>query len=146
MDRYIFSWLVLRLVLAWMYLYPIIGLMKDREGLMASTKLLFPWKTAFFAYVSIGAMIIGALSILFGFYAQIGGFILLIFTLGGIRVHYALAAQAKPALNNPQVRALAKLALLGHISSAEKNFVLAAVALMIMLLGSGPLSLTGNIF
>lgn len=146
MKTEVIAWMVLRIVFSWMYLYPIIGLLKDRTGLVETTRLLFKWKPAFFAGVSIIVMIIGALSILLGVYAQLGGLLLFIFTIGGTVVHYRLAKFAEVDLSNPDKMKLAKLAVVGHVTSAQKNFVLAAVAIFFFLLGSGPLSFTANLW
>jgi len=140
------AWLILRIAFAWMYLYPIIALLQDRQALVATTQLLFKWQPTFFAYASIGVMIVGALSILFGIYAQVGGFLLLIFTVGGTVIHYRLAAIAAERLLGQGEEDMAKLALVGHVSSAQKNIVLIAVACFFFLLGSGPLSLTTNLW
>lgn len=140
------AWLVLRITFAWMYLYPIISLLKDRQGLVSTTQLLFKWQPKFFAYASIAVMMFGATSILFGIYAQIGGLLLFIFTAGGTIIHYRLAGMAKMAVSNSQQADIAKLALVGHLTSAQKNFVLLAVAFFFILLGSGPCSLTTNLF
>ncbi len=140
------AWLILRIVFAWMYLYPLITLLQDWPTLVNTTALLFKWQPNFFAVLSVLTMIVGAVSILFGIYAQIGGSLLCVFTLGGAVIHYRLAAIAKTSVANPHQHELAKLAVAGHITSAQKNFVLAAVAFFFALLGSGPMSITMNLW
>lgn len=133
------AWLVLRVIYAWMFLYPLHTLLKDWDGTVGATALLFKWQPKFFAMISTLAMVLGGLSILFGFYGQIGGLLLLIFNLGGAVVHYRLKDLAL-AQNGDET--LTKLAVVGHMSSAQKNFVLAAVAFFFMLIGTGPHSIT----
>ena len=145
----IVAWLALRAVYAWMYFYPAIGLLRDWPTTVATTGLLFKQGTKFFAVASVAVMIVGALMILFGFYGQYAGLALLAFNLGGAIIHYRLAAAAKAtrlsaAASDADRAALAQVATLGwvgHVTSAEKNFVLAAVALFFALVGTGPLSI-----
>lgn len=126
----------------------------QRTSSVESDALVAPFKTRWFAYLMIATMVVGALMILLGIYAQIAGLILMIYCLVGIVVHYRLGrsllskklsatarTQDKQILNK-----VAKLGFIGHFASAQKNLALAAVAFFIMLLGSGPLSLTLNIW
>ena len=77
---------------------------------------------------------------------------LCLYSIFVIKVHYKLSQEAKAGHLSSQVsdydrEVLAEaLAVVGHITSAETNVVLAAVGLMFTLLGSGAFSLTGNIF
>jgi uncharacterized membrane protein YphA (DoxX/SURF4 family) len=94
-------------------------------------------------------MILGSLMILFGVYGQYAAVALLGFNLGGAVIHYRLARIAKgtqlseSASDEDQstVAELANLGHVGHVTSAEKNFVLAAVALFFALVGTGEFSL-----
>ena len=143
------AWLVLRAVYAWMFLYPAIGLMRDFSTTVGTTALLFSWQPRFFAAGSVGFMIVGALMILLGVYGQVAGFGFVAFCIGGAVVHYRLAAQAGTAklseaasdADREALAGLAGLATVGHVTSAQKNFVLAAVGLFFGLMGTGPLSL-----
>lgn len=145
----IVAWLVLRAVYAWMYLYPAIGLLRNWPATVATTGLLFKQGTKFFSVTSVAVMIIGALMILFGVYGQYAGLALFAFNLGGAIIHYRLAAATKAsqlsvAASEADKATLAQVATLGwvgHVTSAEKNFVLAAVALFFALMGTGPLSI-----
>jgi len=143
------AWLVLRIVYAWMYLYPVTGLVKNWPTTVKTTSLLFPVGTTFFAFVSVVLMIAGSLMILLGVYGQYAAVALLAFNVGGAQVHYKLAEAAKAmqpadatsADDRAQFGDLADLAAVGHITSAEKNYVLAAVAFFFALVGTGPWSL-----
>ena len=147
MSAELVGWLVLRAVYAWMFLYPAMALLRDWSGTVATTSLLFPWKPAWFAVASLVLMIVGSIMILVGCYGQFAAAGLFLFCLGGARVHYRLAANAmRVAVGSgvtpaPGVDDLRKLAVVGHVTSAEKNFVLAAVALFMTLVGTGPGSL-----
>ncbi len=143
------AWLILRIVYAWMYLYPAVGLIKDWPTTVATTGLLFPKWTRCFAAASVAGMIVGAVMILLGVWGQVAAVALLAFNLGGARIHYRLAALTKAgrlsdaasAEDRAAMEKTATLGWVGHVTSAEKNFVLAAVALFFALVGTGPLSL-----
>ncbi len=143
------AWLTLRIVYAWIYLYPAKSLIRDWPTTVETTGLLVSWGTSFFAFISVGGMIISALMILFGVYGQFAAVALCAFNIGGAVIHYRLAAMANETRISDSASAddrttldgLASLGWVGHVTSAEKNFVLAAVAVFIALVGTGPYSL-----
>ncbi len=143
------SWIILRLVYAWVFLYPVPGLVKDWSGTVAATRLLVNRLPELFSVVSVLVMVVGALSVLFGIYGRIGAAGLLAFNLGGAVIHFRIAEKARStslsAGASPEdkntVKQLAMTAEVGHTTSAWKNFVLAAVAFFFLLQGTGPLSL-----
>ena len=138
------AWLVLRVVYAWLFFYPIKGLLADWPATMAATGLLFPYQTRLCAVLSLISMVVGGLSILLGLYPVIGGTLLVLFNLGGARIHYRLAASAR-AVPQADVNAtsLMNLAVMGNVTSGHKNIVLAALALFFAVQGTGPWSLSG---
>ncbi|MEM8606321.1 MAG: DoxX family membrane protein [Myxococcota bacterium] len=144
------AWVSLRVVYAWMFLYPAIGLIKNWSGTVDTTALLFPWKPELFALGSVAGMVIGGVMILLGVYGWMAGGYFFLFSLGGARIHYRLASQASTArlsdaasdADRQTLSGLAGLASVGHVTSAQKNFVLAAVGLFFFLMGTGPLSMT----
>jgi hypothetical protein len=148
------AWLVLRVVFAWLFLMPLPGLLKDFKGSMQLTRLLVPVMTPLFTVVMLLIMFVGSLSVLFGFYAQIGGLLLALYSLGGSVVHEKLAKQCQSAVlsgdasdaDNTVLSNTGCLGFVGHHSSAQKNIVLAGVGIFFLLMGSGPLSLTGTLF
>lgn len=140
---------MMRVVLAWLFLWPLKGLVSDWAGTVNLVKLVAPFKPAFFAVIMIFVMIFGSLSILLGIYAPIGAALLLIYSLIGFVVHYRLSQQLaamkltkaagdkdKTVFQNAKA-----LGVVGHVTSAQKNIVIAAALLVIVLLGSGPMSL-----
>lgn len=146
------SWIILRLVYAWVFLYPVPGLIKDWPGTVEATRLLVNRLPELFAGVSVLVMVVGALSVLFGIYGRIGAAGLLVFNLGGTVIHYriadlasstSLSSVASPEDKNTAEQ-LAKSAVVGHTTSAWKNFVLAAVAFLFLMQGTGPWSLMGT--
>lgn len=140
MELQPYAWIVLRIVYAWMFLYAPLNLVKDWDNTVTTTALLFKLQPKLFAIGSIIGMIISALFILFGIYARIGGIFLFFFNLGAAYIHFQLAKQAetfKTEGNQP----LIALAVLGNVTSAQKNFVLAAIAFFFALQGSGPWSI-----
>lgn len=148
------AWLVLRIAYAWMFLYPLTNLIPNFEATIGAVKLVVPFMSRFFAVVMIIVMVYSGLSILFGFYAQIAGFLLLVYCLMGVVVHYRLMGKVAHAtlsasLSGDDQRCFSEvvsLGILGNKTSAQKNIVLAAVACFFMLLGSGPLSVTTHLF
>lgn len=146
MNVDLLAWLTLRAVYAWMFLYPVKGLITSFSDTVNATALLIHWQPQAFAILSILGMIVGALSILLGIYSQVGALILLCFNLGGAVIHYRLKDVAQSISVSPQssaedveaVASLKSLAAVGHVTSAQKNFVLAAVAFFFMLMGTGP--------
>jgi len=141
MKTYAIAWIVLRVVYAWMYLYPLIALFKNWQDTIDTTALLFKKKPKEFTVGSVFIMIVGGLSILLGIYGRIGGFLLLFFNLGGAYIHYQFANRAKDFAAEANT-SLVNLAIIGNVSSAQKNFVLAAVAFFFMIQGTGPWSIT----
>ena len=143
------AWFVLRAVFAWMFLYPAVGLVRDFGGAVETTALAFPFAPRFFAAGGIAVMVLGGLMILVGFYGAWAGLALVAFNLGGAVIHYRLAAsvsavQASASASEADRDAIARLQTLGtigHVTSAEKNFVLTAVAFFFALMGTGPGSL-----
>lgn len=143
------AWVSLRVVYAWMFIYPAIGLIQSWPTTVQTTGLLFRWRPALFAGASVAGMIVGGLMILFGMYGSIAGLFFFLFSLGGARIHFRLADQARGAklsevateADAQTIRELADLAAVGHVTSAQKNFVLAAVGLFFFFMGTGPLSL-----
>lgn len=150
------AWLIIRIAYAWMFIYPVKSLMQDWQGTKLMMDLLVPKSLglqALTAAIMLVIMLFGGLMILFGVYAQIAGLILCIYSIIGYFIHTKLAQSAFVMKNKFEIKAhqdeildLEKLAFIGHTTSAQKNFVLAAMGLMFFLLGSGPLSLTSNLF
>ena len=151
MDGEILAWIVLRAAYAWMFLVPVPVLLRDWPRTVETTALLFTRYTEWFARASLAAMIFGSVSILFGIYGRLGALALLIFSLGGAIVHKRLAqfafemnlsgsASAEDQTTAGQLRSLA---FAGHMTSGQKNYVLAALALFFLLQGTGPASLMG---
>ena len=143
------SWIILRLAYAWVFLHPVSGLIKDWPGTVAATRLLTNRLPELFAGVSVLVMVGGALSILFGIYGRIGAAGLLVFNLGGAVIHYRIADSARNTTlstvasleDKKTAEQLAMVAAVGHTTSAWKNFVLAAVAFLFLMQGTGPWSL-----
>ncbi len=150
MNWELLAWIILRLVFAWMFLSAIPVLLKNWSATVSNTGLLFPYKPEWFARGSIFVMAAGSCSILFGFYGRIGALGLLIFSLGGAIVHFRLAQKAQDSIvslsasleDKNTLEQLKILAVAGHSTSAQKNYVLAAVAAYFLLHGTGPWSLT----
>lgn len=133
------AWLILRLAMAWLFLTPVFGLIRDWDGTKQLIRLISPVWINVFAFCCVSIMIVGSLSVLLGFYAQVGALLLGVYCLLGIRVHYQLAKTIAQSAHPGDGDALG---IAGHVSSGQKNVVLAAVCLFIVVFGSGPLSMT----
>lgn len=148
------AWLVLRVVYAWMFLYPLIALFKDFNAAVGLVELIVPFQAKFFTMIMVIVMFFGAVMIFFGIYAQIAGFFLMFYCLIGARVHYKLMKKVSSyalsisasEVDKQLMSQATQLGAVGHLTSAEKNFVLAAVGFFFMILGSGPWSVTTNLF
>lgn len=144
MDFTLGAWLILRLVYAWMFLMPLPGLLKNWSATVNLTGLLIPFAKPFCTAIYLLCMFFCALAIFFGIYAKLAAIPLFFISVFGVRVHYLLAKQAAQlggANSNEEVQQIIALAQVGNITSAQKNVVLAAVALFFVLMGSGPMSL-----
>lgn len=145
------AWLSLRAAYAWMFFYPAIGLVQRWPTTVQTTAVLFKIHPNFFALASVSFMFVGAFMILFGVYGWVAGAGFVAFNLGGAVVHFRLGKQAgstalspdASAIDGATARGLSELAVVGNITSGQKNFVLAAVGLFFFLLGTGPRSLVG---
>lgn len=136
--------LILRLSLGFLFLYPLKDLLKDFTTAKQLASFVFPYFTTLNAFLMLIVMFFGSLMLIFGIYAQIAAIILAIYSLLGIKVHYALAKLAKNTneLNgNEHNKNLQALAITGHLSSGQKNIVIFAACLVIFLVGSGNYSL-----
>lgn len=147
-------WLIMRLTVAWVFLTPVGGLISEWESTKTLTRLVSGVFVNFLSVLSIAMMVLGAISILFGIYAQIGGILLLVYSVFGVRVHFKLAKMATaldlPDSCKPQGEEVfyeAKaLATVGHVTSGQKNMIICAVSLAFVIMGSGLLSVTGNLW
>lgn len=144
------AWLILRIVFAGFFLYPIYGFLQNWSIAQQTAMLIYPKYANFQAVIMIVAMVIISLSILFGIYGHVGGFIAVVYCLLGVRAHLALAHKLRLAKLSDSaadgdkiiLTEAASLGAVGHVTSAQKNLVIAAMAFFFMLLGTGPLSIT----
>ena len=154
MELNIIAWLVLRILYAWLYLYALKGLLVDWQSTQSLIKLITPLYTQLLAILMVIVMAAGAIMILFGIYAQIAGLLLLIYNLIGTKVHYSLARKILASelyspvssADNKTINEIKALGAAGNITSAQKNFVLAAMAFFFLIVGTGPFSLTSNLW
>lgn len=145
---------ILRAIVFFKFIYALKDLFADWKATEDMVSLLFPRATSFFAVLMIIVMIVGAFSILFGFYSQAGAFLLFWFCLLGMRLHYILgrmiegidlSEEASISDKNRLVDAKA-LGVIGQNACVQKNLLIAALMLFFTLAGTGPFSLTGNLF
>lgn len=147
----VIAFLIFRVVVAWFFLKPVKPLCLHWKSSLEMVKLISPYCVNILAFMMIAVMIIGSLSILFGFYAQIGAALLFMYSLMGVVVHTKLKNKILSekladdcSLQNRKIfDTIKSIGVVGHATSAEKNIVIAAALLIVVLLGSGPYSLTG---
>ena len=143
------AFIVLRIVLAWFFLYPVKGLITNWNESVNLVKLVIPIFPNLFTALMILTMIVGSLSILLGIMAPIGALLLFVYSLIGVAVHYKLslkieeqALSESASQSDQNILAETKaIGIAGHTTSAQKNIVVASALLIIILMGSGPLSL-----
>lgn len=148
------AFLVLRIIIAWLFLFPLKVLLSDWPAAVDTVKLVAPIFPGLFAVLMVLVMIVGAVSILLGAFAQVGAALLLIYCLVGVVVHYKLAGLATQLTLSESAskddraisQKLTALAVLGNQTSGQKNIVIAAALFFILMIGSGPFSLTSNLF
>lgn len=139
--------LVLRLAIAWIFLWPLPGLLRDWSTTVQTTALVFPLPRLV-SVAGVLVMPLGAVSVGIGVYGRIGGAALAIFCVGGAFVHRALAGQPAALIESLQLEGearetaatAAQIGAVGHATSALKNWVVAAACLFITLAGTGKLS------
>lgn len=144
MDAQTLGWLLLRVGFSWIFLYPLPKLINNWEDTVETTELLMPWKTSFFAAVGCFMMFVGSLGILFGVFPKISAIVLFCFSIAAAQIHFSLGKLAQTlAANDEQAstKLIADLAMDGHVTSAQKNYVIAAVCLFFIFVGTGPMSL-----
>ncbi|MAT80168.1 MAG: hypothetical protein CMJ29_07480 [Phycisphaerae bacterium] len=144
--------LILRIMFAWIFLWPAPGLIRNWKTTVQTTGLLFPVGQQFFTAVSVVGMITCSLMVAIGIYGRIGAIFLFFFCIGGAIVHNKLAgipeAKAKSLPEQPSDPKVAEvlaealtLNRVGNVTSAQKNLVIAGIAAYYVLAGTGPLSI-----
>jgi len=144
--------LILRIMFAWIFLWPAPGLIRNWKTTVQTTGLLFPVGQQFFTAVSVVGMITCSLMVAIGIYGRIGAIFLFFFCIGGAIVHNKLAgipeAKAKSLPEQPSDPKVAEvltealtLNRVGNVTSAQKNLVIAGIAAYYVLAGTGALSI-----
>lgn len=143
--------LTLRIMFAWIFLWPLPGLLKDWQTTVQTTGLLFPFGQRFFTTVSVIGMTLCSIMVMVGIYGRVGAVFLFFFCIGGAIVHNKLAgipelaARKLPSddLKTPVGEVLDQALVLnrvGNVTSAQKNLVIAGIAAFFALTGTGDLS------
>lgn len=146
----IIAWLILRIVFAVFFVYPVYGFLRDWPAAKQTATMIYPSYPSLQAAAMILIMVVVSISILFGIYGHVGGLIALVFSLIGVHVHHLFAHKITDTNLSASVSSedrgifdgVKALGVVGHMSSAQKNYVIAAVSFFFMVLGTGPLSIT----
>ena len=144
--------LILRIMFAWIFLWPLPGLLKNWTVTVQTTGLLFPFGQSFFTFISVAGMAICSIMVMLGIYGRVGGLFLFFFCIGGAIVHNKLAGLPEAAakqlsstdLQGPCGKVLDQALTLnrvGNVTSAQKNLVIAGIAAFFALAGTGNLSI-----
>ena len=120
-----------------------------RQGAIADTALVFPWRTELFTMAGVLLMLLGGLSVLLGIFPRLGALTLTLFLIPAAMIYFRKARQAtalKDAMlagpagaARESVTALGKSAVLGNFTSALKNLTLMALTLYVALAGTEPM-------
>lgn len=156
------GWLVLRLAMAYVYLYALYQNTHDkaaRNWLLEHTAYMFahieePLRGKLAKWSAIAGMMtmfVGSVSILLGVRGRAGGLLLLLFTAGGIYQHLRerevameVANRVGPLVSDagkPDFTTLQWSAYSGHFSSGLKNWALCGICFAFFAWGTGPYSL-----
>ena len=74
--------LTLRIMFAWIFLWPLPGLLKDWQTTVQTTGLLFPFGQRFFTTVSVIGMTLCSIMVMVGIYGRVGAVFLFFFCIG----------------------------------------------------------------
>lgn len=120
-----------------------------RQGAIADTALVFPWRTELFTMAGVLLMLLGGLSVLLGIFPRLGALTLTLFLIPAAMIHFRKARQAtalKDAMlagpagaARESITALGDSAVLGNFTSALKNLTLMALTLYVALAGTEPM-------
>ena len=140
--------LILRLSIAWLFLWPLPGLVRDWDATVSATALVFPMPKLV-TTDGVCLMPLGAISVGIGIYGRIGGAALALYCIGGVFVHMALSRQPAALMealtlsdrDRATANTAATIGAVGHVTSAWKNWTVAGGCACIALVGTGPLSI-----
>ncbi|KTD07252.1 DoxX family protein [Legionella jamestowniensis] len=146
------AWLVLRVVFAGFFIYAFYSFVRNWPAAKQTATLIYPKYPNFQAVSMLVLMLLISISILLGIFGRIGGALALLFSLLGVYAHYtcvhhieSIQLPATASSDDQKLLADAKaIGIVGHITSAQKNYVIAAVSFFFMLLGTGPWSITNS--
>ena len=144
--------LILRIMFAWIFLWPLPGLLKNWSSTVQTTGLLFPFGQHLFTMISIIGMVVCSLMVATGIYGRAGAVFLFFFCIGGAIVHNKLAgipendakSLTEEDLRTPAGKVLSQALVLnrvGNVTSAQKNLVIAGISAYFILAGTGNLSI-----
>ena len=144
--------LILRVMFAWIFLWPLPGLLKNWQTTVQTTGLLFPFGQSLFTTISVAGMAVSSVMVAIGIYGRVGAVFLFFFCIGGAIVHNKLAGLPEEAarklssddLCTPCGKVLDQALTLnrvGNVTSAQKNLVIAGIAAFFALAGTGHLSI-----
>jgi uncharacterized membrane protein YphA (DoxX/SURF4 family) len=142
------GWLIMRIGIAWLFLWPLPGLLRNWHATVKTTALIYPFPTLATA-AGLVVMLCGSISVGCGIYGRIGGAALALYCIGGAFVHMALSRQPASLIqglgldgNAADVANMAaEIGAVGHVTSAWKNWTIAGACSFIALAGTGPLSI-----
>lgn len=144
------AYLILRISYSIVFLNAAWQCGKSKAGVrwtIEESRILFGNAAPLFGIAGIFVMGFGGLSVLLGFFPEIGGLMLGLFVLPGAIIHHRKQKESLAlgnelgASQNEKAQELATLASLGHYSSAMKNYSLCGPGLFLALTGGGAWSI-----
>lgn len=144
------AFLILRISIAWLFLSPLKQFIPHWKKTVEMVRFLIPFQPELLSVLMIMTMFFGSLSILFGIYAQVGAALLVIECLLGFIIYkkyvkkiMTLQLSAESTEADRKILQCAKgIGIMGNKTSGQKNLIIVAILLFIILVGSGPYSLT----
>lgn len=144
------AFFILRITIAYLFLSPLKKFILSWKNTVDMVRFLCPIQPQLMAVTMIIIMLVGSLSILFGFYGQIGAFFLMLECFLGYHLYdkytkkiAMLQLSTQSSQDDQQILKSAKgLGIMGNKTAGQKNLVIAAVLFFIMLIGTGPGSIT----
>lgn len=136
--------LIIRICYGLLFFMPLAMYLTHWDETVRSVGTVFKSHPDFMATCAMVLMLWTGISVFFGIYAQVGGITAIVLCLSGIVSHYRQAGYAM-SLASIDLK-LSTLAEMGHKSAAQKNLVMLALGVYFLLMGSGHISVTGNLW
>jgi len=127
--------LVLRVGVAWIFAYPLHLFWQNFNAAKQAAGLINQKYSMPLAIIMLLVMALGSLAVLLGIYIKLASLCLLIFSLLGVYAHTKLSKLGQSFKNADNI--LVSIATEGQLTSAWKNYPIAAVCIFLVIVGGG---------